>query len=101
MFFDVGFDRHEMLVDEVGCVLVGVRLGFQPSASASSRRRTEIEQDRAALLFRGGERLIHVSAPIHRHVHLLRDSSNARIARRDPAFGASPTTMQNRCAIKG
>ena len=68
MFFDVGFDRDEMLVDEVACFGIGVRLGFQPSASASSRRRTEIEQERAILLFRGGEPLIHVSAPIHRHV---------------------------------
>ena len=37
MFLDVSFDWHEMPVDEVGCFLVGVRLGFQPSASASSR----------------------------------------------------------------
>jgi hypothetical protein len=70
MLFDVGFDRHEMLVDEVARFAVRVRLGFQPSAGASSRRGTEIEQDRAILVLRGGERLIHVSAPVHCHVHL-------------------------------
>jgi hypothetical protein len=74
MLFDVGFDRYEMLVDEVGCFLIAVRLGFQPSASASSRGRTEIEQDRAVLLLRRRERLIRLSAPVHRHRRLLRDS---------------------------
>src|SRR5436190_9411212 len=67
MLLDMRFDRHEMLVDEVGRLLVAVRLGFQPSARASSRHRAEIEQDGAVLLLRGGERLIHVLAPIHQH----------------------------------
>ena len=71
MFFDVRFDRHEMLMDEVGCFLIGVRLGFQPSAGASSGRGTEIKQDRTVLLLRLCERLIDIFTPIHRHIQFL------------------------------
>ena len=71
MFFDVRFDRHEMVVDEIRYRAIAVRLGFQPSAGASRRRCTEIEEQRPVLLFRVSERLIHISDPIHQHVYLL------------------------------
>ena len=67
VFLDVGFDGQEILVDEIGGSLVLVRLGIQPSTGASGRRRTEIQQYGAALLFRGDERLIDVLAPIDGH----------------------------------
>jgi hypothetical protein len=38
MFFDVGFERDEGRVDELGNLLIGIGLGFQPSACASSGR---------------------------------------------------------------
>jgi hypothetical protein len=44
MFFDVGFERNERRVNEVRDLLIGVRLGFQPSTCASGRRRREIDQ---------------------------------------------------------
>jgi hypothetical protein len=67
MLLDVGLHGKEILVDEISGLLVLVRLGIQPSTSASSRRSAEIEQDGPALLFRTGERLINVFAPIHGH----------------------------------
>jgi hypothetical protein len=44
VFFDVGFERNEILVDERRGLLIAVRLSFQPSACTSSRRRTEINE---------------------------------------------------------
>ena len=67
MFLDVGFDGQEILVDEIGGFRVCVGLGIQPSAGASSRSRAEVQQNRAALLFSGTERLIDVLAPIDGH----------------------------------
>jgi hypothetical protein len=43
MFLDMGFDREEIRVDEGRDTVIRVRLGFQPSACPSSRRRAEIE----------------------------------------------------------
>jgi len=37
VLFDVSFERHKILMDEVCDLLVAVGLGFQPSTSASSR----------------------------------------------------------------
>jgi hypothetical protein len=54
MLLDMGFYRKEILVDKAGNVLVGIRLGLQPSASASSGSRTEIEQNRLISVFRAG-----------------------------------------------
>jgi hypothetical protein len=43
MFLDVRLDREKIRIDE-GCdIFIRVRLGFQPSTSASSRSRAEIE----------------------------------------------------------
>jgi hypothetical protein len=70
MFLDVGLYRNEVLVNECGGLLVFVRLGIQPSASASSWRRAEVQQDRPALFLCGRQRLIDVSTPLHRHGNL-------------------------------
>jgi hypothetical protein len=67
MFLDVGFDGQEILVDEIGGFRILVGLGIQPSAGASGRSRTEVQQNGAALLFRRDERLIDILAPIHGH----------------------------------
>jgi hypothetical protein len=45
MLLDVGFYGKKILTDEVCGVGVFVRLGIQPSTSASCRRGAEIEQD--------------------------------------------------------
>jgi hypothetical protein len=42
MFFDVSFERNEILMDEIRDFLIRIRLSFQPSACASSRRGREI-----------------------------------------------------------
>ena len=50
VLLDVRFDREELRLDELGRLLIGVRLGFRPSACASSRRGAEIDQQWMALL---------------------------------------------------
>jgi len=67
MFLDMGFDGQEILVDEVGGLLVFVGLGIQPSTGASGGSRTEVQQNGALLLFSCNERLIDVFAPIYSH----------------------------------
>jgi hypothetical protein len=54
MLLDVGFYRKEIVVDKAGDFFVGIRLGLQPSASASSGSRAEIEQNRLISVFRAG-----------------------------------------------
>ena len=77
MFLYVGVDRKEILVDEVGGLLIAVRLGFQPSTGSSRRSRTEIQQNGSVSLFGCDQRLVYVLAPIERHVtDLLRDAAN-------------------------
>jgi hypothetical protein len=67
VLLDVGLDRQEVFVDEVRGLLVGVGLGFQPSACASGRGRAEVEKNRALRRLRLGERLVDVPAPLHCH----------------------------------
>ena len=67
MFFDVGFDRDEVLIDELRRLRIFVRLGIQPSTRASSRCGAEVQQDRLALFFCLLKRLIDGLAPIHGH----------------------------------
>jgi hypothetical protein len=43
MFFDVRLDREKIRVDKARNPFIRVRLGFQPSTSASRRSRAEIE----------------------------------------------------------
>jgi hypothetical protein len=71
MFLDVRFHRQKIRVDEAGDGFIPVGLGFQPSASASSRSRAEIEQDRPARLLRLGQSGIDVFAPLNRHELIL------------------------------
>jgi hypothetical protein len=51
MFLDVGFNGQEILVDELGGLLVFVGLGIQPSTGASGGSRTEVQQNGPLLLF--------------------------------------------------
>jgi len=68
MLFDVSFERHKTLMNEIGDFLIGVRLSFQPSACASSRRCREINQQRLVLSFCFGEGGFEVFIPIDEHV---------------------------------
>jgi hypothetical protein len=67
MFFDVGFERDEGLVDEVSGFLIAIGLGLQPSTSASGRGGREIDQQ--WLVFRLGalQRLVDIFDPIDEH----------------------------------
>jgi hypothetical protein len=67
VFFDVSFEGDETLMNEIGDFLIGVRLSFQPSTSASSRRRREINQQRLVLTFSFGESGIDIFDPIDEH----------------------------------
>jgi hypothetical protein len=78
MFFDMGFYRQEILLDEFGGLRILVRLDIQPSTSPSNRRSAEIDQDRPILLLRGDEGLICIFNPIDSHGDLLGDNKNYR-----------------------
>jgi hypothetical protein len=67
MFLDVNFYRKKVLADELGGLLIFIRLGIQPSTGSSGRSRAEVQQDGAKLLLRCGYGLIDVLAPIHAH----------------------------------
>jgi hypothetical protein len=54
MFLNVGFYRKEVFADELGSLLIFIRLGIQPSTGSSSRSRAEIQQNGAGLLLRCG-----------------------------------------------
>jgi hypothetical protein len=68
VFFDVGFEWDKTLMNEIGDFLIGVRLSFQPSACASSRRGREINQQRFVLSSSFGESGIDIFDPIDEHV---------------------------------
>lgn len=78
MFFDMGFYRQEILLDELSGLRVLVRLGIQPSTSPSSRGRTEIDQNRSVLFLSSDQGLINIFAEIHSHTDLLRTTKNYR-----------------------
>jgi hypothetical protein len=67
MLLNVSFYRKEVFADEFGSLLIFIRLGIQPSTGSSRRSRAEIQQNGAGLLFRCGQCLIDVLAPIHTH----------------------------------
>ena len=67
MFFDVGCERDEVLVDERGGLVVVVRFGFQPSASASSGSSAEVDQQWLLACFSFGERGVGVFDPVYFH----------------------------------
>jgi hypothetical protein len=74
----VNLHRDEILVDEVGDLLIGIDLGIQPSTSASSRRRAEIQQHRPMILARMRECSIYIFSPLNRHLVPL---ANFRVIR--------------------
>ena len=51
MFLNVGFDRQEMLMNEVAGFLILIGFGIQPSTGSSRRSRTEIQQNWTIFLF--------------------------------------------------
>ncbi len=61
VLLDMGFDRQIIFVDKAGDFFVGIRLGLQPSTSASSGSRTEIEQQRLLRFLRAGQRGIDIT----------------------------------------
>jgi hypothetical protein len=70
MFLDVRFERNEILVDEIRYFRVGVRLGFQPSARASSRCCAEINEQRFLALLSLRERRVSIFVPLDSHLLL-------------------------------
>jgi len=67
VLLDVGFYGQEVVVDESRGLVVGVGLGFQPSARASGGGRAEVEKKRTRRRFRLGERRVDVLAPLYCH----------------------------------
>jgi hypothetical protein len=67
MFFDVGFDWEEILLNELSGFVIVVRLGIQPSAGASRGGGAEVDQNGTAFLFRLSECLIDVLTPTYGH----------------------------------
>jgi hypothetical protein len=61
MFFDVGFERDKILVNEVGEFLIRVRLSFQLSTCASARRGGKINQQGFVFSLRLCERGIGIA----------------------------------------
>ena len=79
MFFDVRFDRQEVLVDEGRDFIVRVGFGLQPNARASSRGRAEVEEQRLPGGLRLGQCRVNVLLPFHSHfLSLLRTYSIPR-----------------------
>lgn len=89
MFFYVSFDGEEVVVNEIGSLLICIRLGVQPSTCPSSRSRAEIQQNRARLFLRCGQGLINVLAPINGHYRL------PRVATIIEMYSGTPTTIQS------
>ena len=71
MFLDVRLDREKICIYESSNALIRIRLGFQPSTSASSRRGAEIEQDGPARFLRFRQSGIDVFAPLNCHASIL------------------------------
>lgn len=67
MFFDVRAESYEMLFDEARDGIVTVRFGFQPNATASRRRCTEIDEQRFVSALRFRERRIDVFSEFDSH----------------------------------
>jgi hypothetical protein len=65
VFFDVRLQGQEVLVDEGSDFRVGVGLGLQPSACASSRGGAEIYEQRSLCRLGFGERGVCVFVPLN------------------------------------
>jgi hypothetical protein len=68
LLFDVGLVGNEVLLDERGDLRVLVRFGFQPNASASSRRSGEVREDGFLAAARFAKRLVDVFPPFDAHI---------------------------------
>ena len=51
MLLDMGFYRDKLLLNELSSFLIFIRLGIQPSTSASNRGRAEVQENGLPLLF--------------------------------------------------
>ena len=71
VLLDVRFDGYVILVDESRNLIVRIGLGLQPSASASSRSSTEIEQHRLTGRLSICKRGVNIILPIDSHIDLL------------------------------
>lgn len=71
MFFDVGFDRKEIVIDKIRNFIVSVGFGLQPNTCASSRSRTEIKQHRLLVGLCLSKRNIKVFDPLNSHFRIL------------------------------
>lgn len=65
VFFDVCFERDEVVVDKRSSLFIAVRLGFQPNASTSSGRGTEVDEQRLLVGFGLLERSVGVCQPLN------------------------------------
>jgi len=65
--FNVDGDRKEILIDKIRGLLIGVRFGFQPNTSASSRRGAEIKQDWFSRRPGFSQRSLGIFDPLHGH----------------------------------
>lgn len=65
--FDVDGNGQEILIDETAWLFIGVRLGFQPNACASSWRGAKVEQNWFATVLCLTQRRIRVFDPLHWH----------------------------------
>jgi hypothetical protein len=73
MFFDVCFERDEVVVDECRGLIVAVGFGFQPNTCASRGSSAEIYQYRFLVCFSLAKCGVCVCQPMYFHpVHLLR-----------------------------
>gem|GEM_PF-52417 len=72
LFLDVDLDGEKVAADEVSDAVIGVNLGFQPSATRSHGCGAEIEKSRLFALARLRERGVNISNPIDRHENSIR-----------------------------
>jgi hypothetical protein len=72
VFLDVRLNRNKIRSNEVRYFIICVRLGFQPSATASSRRCAKVDQQRTTRTLGLGKGCVHiVSVPRKGHMLLL------------------------------
>jgi NAD(P)-dependent dehydrogenase (short-subunit alcohol dehydrogenase family) len=67
VFFDVCLERHEVVVNKRSSLVIAVRLGFQPSTTASGRRGAEVDEQRLLLRFGFRECRVSVFQPMYFH----------------------------------
>jgi len=68
LLVDIHSKRNEMPVDEIGSLVVPIRLGLQPNAAASSRRGAEVEEGRLLRFRRLAQGRIDAISPVDLHI---------------------------------